>query len=226
MGGTHAFAGYANMLGVRWTSGDRTMDVDLAVPGKNVSIAVPNMPVVDLHDALAAFEAGFIPTQTFAGSLGATYRLKGDPDFQIDFLTTFGRNGEEPHRIDSLGISAQPLKFLDYLVQAPTQTVLLDPNGRYVVANIPSPERYAVHKLIVSGERSTQFRTKARKDVEQAAALFHYFAAGDPRPLQRAWDEAMARGPKWRERLGIGLATLEKSTPLHAMGLKLDVERN
>jgi hypothetical protein len=219
--GTHAFVGYANLLGVRWSGGDRTMDVDLAMPGKNVSIAVPDAPQVNLHDALTAFESGFVPTHTFAGDAGPTYTLKGDPDFQIDFLTTLGRAGSQPRRIEVLGISAQPLKFLDYLVKAPTQTVLLDAAGRHAVVSLPAPARYAVHKVIVYGERNVRHRTKARKDLEQAAALFQYFAANDARSLRQAWDDAYARGPGWRERLDTGLAALERRWPLAEMGLQL-----
>ena len=219
--GTHAFAGYANMLGVKWKSSDRTMDVDLAVPGKNVSIAVPDAPKVDLHDVLTSFESGFIPTQTFAGGLGPTYTLKGDPDFQIDFVTTLGRGGVEPRLIDALSVAAQPLKFLDFLVQAPTQTVLLDPAGRHAVVTVPAPARYAVHKLIVQGERDARFRTKARKDIEQSGALFQYFAANDPRALHEAWDIAAGSGPGWRKRMDAGLAALDRRWPLKEMGLRL-----
>ena len=40
-----------------------------------------------------------------------------------------------------------------------------------IVVNIPAPTRFAVHKLIVHGERAGSFRTKANKDLLQAAAL-------------------------------------------------------
>ncbi|MGH8455957.1 MAG: GSU2403 family nucleotidyltransferase fold protein [Stenotrophobium sp.] len=219
--GTHAFSAYANMLGVKWTGGDRTMDVDLAVPSKNVSIAVPNAPEVNLHDALTAFESGFIPTQTFAGDAGPTYTLQGDPDFQVDFLTTLGRGGSKPRRIDALSVVAQPLKFMDYLVQSPTQNVLMDAVGHYAVVSVPAPAHYAVHKLIVHGERDVRYRTKARKDIEQAAALFQYMAANDPRALHQAWEDAVSRGPGWRTRVRAGLAALEQRWPLKVMGLQL-----
>lgn len=211
--GTHAFAAYANLLGVRWTGNDRTQDVDLAIPGKNVSIAVPDSPQVDLHDALAAFEAGFIPTQSFAGEVGPTYTLKGDPDFQIDFLTTLGRSGATPRKIEALSIFAQPLKFMDYLVQGPTQAVLLDRAGHYTVVNIPAPARYAVHKLIVYGERDIRHRVKARKDLEQASALIQWFSANDPRSLKEAWADAESRGPGWRKRLREGWTAAQQRWP-------------
>lgn len=211
--GTHAFAGYANMLGLRWTSGDRTMDVDLAMPGKNVSIALPDAPKINLHDALASFEAGFIPTQSLDGRAGPTYVLKGDKDFQVDFLTTHGRAGETAHVIPGLAVTAQPLKFLDYLVEGPVQMVLLDRLGHYCVVTAPAPARYAVHKMIVQGERDMRYRTKARKDLEQAAALIEYLYANDRRTLESAYKDALSRGPGWRKRLKEANAVLATRWP-------------
>src|ERR1041385_8415747 len=98
-----------------------------------------------------------------------------------------GAGGEKPRTLPALGITAQPLKFLEYLVEDPTQTVLIDASGRHCVVNVPAPARYAVHKLIVHGERTVRFRTKARKDIDQAAALFDYFAAQERRALTEAW---------------------------------------
>jgi len=219
--GTHAFAGYANMLGVRWTGADKTMDVDLAMPGKNVSIALPGAPDLNLHDALSTFEAGFIPTQS-GGKAGATYVLKGDPNFQVDFLTTLGRGGEKPQKMTRLGVTAQPLKFLEYVLEDPAQTVLLDTSGHYCTVNVPAPARYAIHKLIVHGERTVRFRTKARKDVEQAAALFDYLVAHDRGSLTEAWKDAFKRGPGWRKRLKDGLAALGLVHPAGVKAAALD----
>ncbi len=210
--GTHAFAGHANTLGVKWTGSDKTMDIDLAMPGKNVSIALPGAPELKLDDALSTFEAGFMPTQS-GGKAGSTYVLKGDPNFQVDFLTTLGRSGERPQKMPGLGVTAQPLKFLEYVLEDPVQTVVFDASGRYCVVNVPAPARYAVHKLIVYGERDVRFRTKARKDIEQAAALFGYLGAHAKRSLAEAWNEARDRGPGWRKRLKEGLAALETTHP-------------
>ncbi|HKV97347.1 MAG TPA: nucleotidyltransferase domain-containing protein [Gammaproteobacteria bacterium] len=218
LAGTHAFAAFANLLGVRWTGGDRTMDVDVAIPGKNVSIALPDAPQANLHDALSTFEAGFIPTQTFTGGTGPTYSLRGEPDLQIDFLTTLHRGGEAPRRIEALSVTAQPLKFLDYLLEAPTQGVLLDRTGHCTVANLPEPARYSVHKLIVHGERTTRQRTKARKDLEQSAALLQWHAAHDAERLMQSWNDALERGPGWRSRLRAGIAALSKYRPLDEIG--------
>ncbi len=219
--GTHAFAAFANLLGVTWTSGERTTDVDLAVPGKNVSIALPDAPKVDLHDILSSFEAGFIPTHSFAGGLGPTYTLKGDPTFQLDFLTTMSRQGNEPRHIDALSVTAKPLKFLEFLLLAPVQTAMLDSTGRYSMVSIPDPARYAVHKLIVAGERGARHRTKVRKDIEQAAALLHWYADNDPRAIEQIWDEALRHGPGWRQRMRAGLDKVDQHQPLQETKLAL-----
>lgn len=113
---------------------------------------------------------------------------------------------------------AQPLKFMDYLPEAPTQCGLLDHAGHCVVANLPEPARYAVHKLIVQGERPTRQRTKARKDMEQAAALLQWHAHHDAHALTQAWDAAHARGPGWRSRLDAGPAALEKHWSREELG--------
>ncbi|MDE1984478.1 MAG: hypothetical protein KGL98_08715 [Gammaproteobacteria bacterium] len=57
-------------------------------------------------------------------------------------------------------------------------------------------------------ERPTRQRAKARKDLEQAAALFQWHAAHDADKLAQAWNKALARGPGWRSRLRAGIAAL------------------
>lgn len=208
--GTHAFACYANMLGIRWRSAEQTMDIDLAMPGKNLSIAIGDAPTANLHDALSTFEAGFIPISSISGIIGTTYALKGEPDFQVDFLTSLGREGAKPKYIESLGITAQPLKFMEYSLEAPTQTVAFDRLGHYAIISLPLPERYAIHKLIVYGARDARFRSKAAKDLDQSAALIQYFLVHGPRTIKEAWRNAYARGPGWRKRLNVGLEALER----------------
>ena len=96
------------------------------------------------------------------------------------------------------------------------QATLFDPTGRCVVVSLPAPARYAVHKLLVVGERSGAFRAKIAKDVAQAASLIEYFANADPDPLHVAWQDARARGPGWRKRADEGLKALRTFAPLQA----------
>lgn len=211
--GTHAFIAIGNMLGIRWKGGDRTTDVDFAHAGTNISVALPASVQIDVHAALATFEQGFIPMVHLGGDAGASYRLKGDAEFQVDFLTAAGRSGDAPVHIPNLNVALQPLRFMEFSLEQVEQAVLMERNGASVLATVPAPSRYAVHKLLVAGERTAAYRTKAGKDVQQAAALFQALSDLQPDLLRAAWDDAVSRGPGWRKRAAQGLAMLLKAHP-------------
>ena len=69
--GTHAFLCLANLLGVRFADGARTLDVDFAHAGRNISVALPANIEVDMHGALESLAMGFIPITEFPGTAGA-----------------------------------------------------------------------------------------------------------------------------------------------------------
>lgn len=66
---------------------------------------------------------------------------------------------------------AQLLRFLDFLVCREVEAVAL--HGPGIPVKVPAPERFALHKLIVSRMRITTAasQTKARKDIAQAEIL-------------------------------------------------------
>ena len=67
---------------------------------------------------------------------------------------------------------------------------------------IPRPERFAIHKLIVADRRKTdQGRLKARKDRAQAAMLIEILSDERPEDLAEAYEAALAQGPAWRRRI-------------------------
>lgn len=211
--GTHAFIVLGNMLGVKWSAGHLTTDVDFAHAGRNLSVALPADVQVDIHEALTSFEQGFIPMVQLGGGAGASYKLSGDPEFQIDFLTTAHRQSSAPVMLPNLNIGLQPLRFMEYSLERIAQAVLFDRNGHAVMVSVPAPERYAVHKLLIAGERGGALRTKANKDLQQAGALFEYLLERDPDTLHEAWRDALGRGPGWRKRALEGLAALRRSLP-------------
>lgn len=211
--GTHAFIALGNVLGVKWLEGGSTTDVDFAHAGRNLSVALPADLQVDVHAALTSFEQGFIPMVQLAGGAGASYKLTGDPEFQIDFLTSAHRGDGEPVMIPNLNIGLQPLRFMEFSLEQVTQAVLMDRNGAAVTVSVPAPERYAVHKLLVVGERAGAMRTKANKDVKQAAALFEHLLQVRPDDLRAAWQDAVGRGPGWRRRALEGLTALRRALP-------------
>ena len=211
--GTHAFIALGNLLGVKWLAGSSTTDVDFAHAGRNISVALPADVRIDVHAALTSFEQGFIPLVQLSGGAGASYKLSGDPEFQIDFLTSAHRGGDAPVMIPNLNVGLQPLPFMEFSLEKVTQAVLADRNGAAVVVTVPAPERYAVHKLLVVGERSGAMRTKANKDLQQAAALFEYLLATRPDDLRAAWHDAQGRGAGWRKRALEGLIAMQRTHP-------------
>jgi hypothetical protein len=56
------------------------------------------------------------------------------------------------------------LKFMEFSLQDLQQTAVISNDGA-VLVNIPNPARFALHKLIVAGERGGTFITKIRKDL-------------------------------------------------------------
>lgn len=217
--GTHAFLAMGNMLGVKWSSGNKTLDVDFAHAGKNLSVALPANMKISVHDALTSLEMGLLPIQQLSGAAGAQYRNPGDQELRIDFLTSMGREKDNVV-MNNLGIALEPLKFMEFSLEGTTQAVILSRNDACLV-NIPAPERFAIHKLIVYGERKPADRVKAIKDVEQAAALVDWHVKnGLGQNVADAWDDAMSRGPGWRSRAAEGLKfMLSKHPELRLPGL-------
>ena len=101
----------------------------------------------------------------------------------------------------------QPLKFMEFSLEAPMKATLLYRNGPLVV-NIPRPERYVWHKLIVYGERPREQRTKANKDLVQVACLLDYLLENDGDLVRESWEDASSRGPGWKQRLREGWEAL------------------
>jgi len=97
----------------------------------------------------------------------------------------------------------QPLRFMELSLQDPMRATLVARSGPIVV-NLPRPERYALHKLLVYGERAQAQRTKARKDIAQAAALLDYLLTYDTVEIATMWMDVNNRGPGWRKRLKEG----------------------
>ena len=59
---------------------------------------------------------------------------------------------------------------MEYLLQDVQQAVAFGNTGAAVV-NVPHPARYALHKLLVAGERPASRIAKSNKDIQQSAAL-------------------------------------------------------
>jgi hypothetical protein len=125
---------------------------------------------------------------------------------RVDFLTpNEGPETDQPQALPALHTDAQPLRFMDYLIHEAEPAVILHNAGIYV--QVPAPERYAVHKLIVSRRRRAGL-AKRDKDLQQAEALLETLVQKRPQELKVAWQEAYNRGPTWRHLLMEGVSQL------------------
>jgi hypothetical protein len=128
---------------------------------------------------------------------------------RVDFLVpNQGADDDDPLYLPALNTAAEPLRFLDFLIYEPAKAVLL--HGAGTAITVPSPQRFAIHKIIVSQRRKAE-EAKARKDLQQSATLIQILAQSRPEELKSAWEEAIARGPTWRELLTAGAAQLPAS---------------
>ena len=122
------------------------------------------------------------------------------------------RSGK-PVVMPNLHLTLEPLKFMEFSLEQTTQGCVFSNLGACVV-NLPAPERYAVHKLIVYGERPVAERAKATKDLLQAASLVSYFLEnGQPEVFNAAWQDAVRRRNGWRDRSRQGKAALLRLAP-------------
>jgi len=202
--GTVAYQTYSAMLGVRLPiSALQTGDIDIA-QFKNVSVAIEDQtpPVLDVLKKV---------DQTFRAVPHISDRRRvasyvADGGLRVDFLTpNEGPETDQLQALPALQTDAQPLRFLDYLIYEPEPAVILYGVGVYV--HVPAPERYAVHKLIVS-RRRPEGVAKRNKDLQQAEALLEALAVKRPHELKLAWEEARNRGQRWRQLLGEALTLL------------------
>lgn len=215
--GTHAFIATGNMLGVRWKSGWRTNDVDVAHAGRNVSLALAQNAKADMHDAITSLEMGLLPQQSLVCGPGATY-ITAKKDLRVDLLTTAGRK-DDAYLYEPLNVRLQPLKFMEFSLEHTTQTALIC-GEQVVLVNVPSPVRYALHKLVIMNERQEAFRTKIQKDAGQVAALIEYGLLRSSSALKTAAKDLMSRGPGWRKRAAEGLKYIADYHPQIAKQLE------
>ncbi len=210
--GTHAFLAFGNMLGVKWGGQERTQDIDFAHAGKRLSLVLPNNVEVRTDEAITSLEMGFLPVSGLSGKTGGTYLIPAEPDFRLDFLTPLHRGGSTPHPHPQLHITLQPLPFMEFSLEGVAQAVLFCAEGA-VLVNVPAPARYALHKLVVFGERTGSFRAKSAKDLAQAACLFDFLWEHQQEALDEALADILTRGKGWCTRLRQGAQAMHKAYP-------------
>lgn len=214
--GTHAFTVLGNLLGVRWESSLKTQDIDVAAtPG--LDVAIPGL-AADVPSALENLKMGFLPVPGLdPDSPTTSFKVRGQ-SLRVDLLTPVRRAHSQPVSIPRFGTAAQPLRFLGYLIEAPVRAAVID--GGVSAVNVPQPARFALHKIIISGERPATAQPKREKDLLQAAQLLEVLHADRPGDVTIAWDALAGCGTSWMRRVVRALPALERISPVAAEGLR------
>jgi hypothetical protein len=204
--GTLAYQTYAGLLGVRLPSAPiATGDVDFAQFHSVSMLLDDTMP--PMLQTLQSVDKTFREKPHLDTSSTTAY--VNETGFSVEFLTPNRGSDDnigQPAKMPALGgASAQALRYLDFLIRKPVQSVLLHKGG--IAVTVPAPERYAVHKLIVSNLRLNDNAgyAKARKDAIQSGLLIEALTLNSREAdLGFAWMEAWDRGPRWLENLTVG----------------------
>lgn len=188
--GTHAFSLLGNMLGVQWPPGTwRTEDVDVAA---RVEIATPLL-TADVPETLASLRMGFVPVPAFDPRHASTsFKVRGK-QLRVDLLTPGSDRDTAPIPIPRFRTAAAPIKHLSLVMDDAVPAAAV--NGGAVLVMVPTPARYALHKLLVSQTRSLVQQTKARKDLWQAALLLEVLVEDRPDDVEQACASFRKSGP-------------------------------
>ena len=200
--GTHAFRLYEGELGIRlgFDMTAQTDDIDIA-SFTRLSLVLEDAASPPLEKVFK--DLSFAPQPSVQP--GKTWRWKQTRgDTLVEFLTPSFDAEEGLHRLAALGVDAQALHHLNYLIAEPIKAAVTYRSG--VLVQIPQPDRYAIHKLIVaSRRRGGEDASKSEKDRRQAGFLIQVLAADRPDELKEAYEDALSRGPKWRDRISASL---------------------
>jgi hypothetical protein len=206
--GTAAYQIYPAVVGATLSAAAlTTQDADLAA----ASLAVASDSKGEsLLDVIKRADPTFIPQPSLdPGTL--PWRFRSAAGLEIEVVTRHRTRADEerPVVIPGLRCSAQPLRYLEFLIADPISAVAL--YGAGVPVTVPQPARYAVHKLIVAQVRRAS-SAKREKDLIQARELIAALDTANPGAVQDALADARRRGPKWK-------AAIDRS--LREIGLKL-----
>lgn len=205
--GTAAYQCYSPLVGGTLPSATlTTQDADLATASLALTSDTEGEPLeAVLRRADATFRA--IPALTRNAPPSSFRSASG---FVVDLLTPqLRREDPNPMPLAKLKAGAVPLQYLRWLMDNPIPAAALHGSG--IAVTVPSPARFAIHKLIVAQKRGTD-RGKRQKDLLQAKALIEALKVTDPWALTDAYEDACAQGDLgWRQPIARSLSELRLS---------------
>ncbi len=171
-----------------YSSSIRTRDIDFLVP-----IPTKFKKKTDIPEILK--DLGFIEDFHRKGLLRLNH-----PELIIEFLVPErGRGRDTPFPLPELGINAQALRFLDFLIE---NTIKLEFDD--LKLNLPHPAAFGLHKLIISSRRIKEEK-RIKERLEAISILKFLIKKGKEEKIRRLF-ESMPR--RWRTKV---INTLKES---------------
>lgn len=205
--GTPAFRLYEGELGLRYgfVQSAQVDERDLA-PFERLSLALDDRVDGTLRETFRDLDFAPVPSLD-----GAVWRWKQTrSDTQMEFLTPSFQAEEDIRDLPALAVSARSLHFLDYLIADPIKAAVLYRSG--VLVQVPRPERFAIHKLILAGRHpGGPDALNSVKDRAQAAFLIAALAADRAEALRDAYEVAIGKGVTWRDRIAASLKRMPQT---------------
>jgi hypothetical protein len=197
--GTLAFFSYQVKLGFiipKETPVIRTSDVDIG--RADVITLITKLPV-NLSEILEKLGDTFVPEGRI--SEGFPLRLVHlNSGIKIEVLAVKKGNKEviPPLKSGFSDVGALALAYIDFLMDTPISAII--PGERHLIpVYVPSPERFALHKLIVAGKRASTL-LKAQKDISQAYILLKVLSLrGETALIEEAFEELKKKYLKFKK---------------------------
>jgi hypothetical protein len=202
--GTAAYQCYSPIVGGALPSATlTTQDADLATASLALSSDTDGEPLETvLRRADPTFRS--IPALTRNAPPSSFRSASG---FVVDLLTPqLRRDDKNPMPLIKLKAGAVPLQHLRWLMEHPVPAAAL--HGAGIALKVPTPARYAIHKLIIAQKRAAD-RGKRHKDLLQAKALIEALTITDRWALSDAYEDASGQGAQgWRQPIERSLSEL------------------
>lgn len=190
--GSHAYGVLLNRIGVRATP-YATEDIDIA---RREALAFEIPPERGFLEMLMDSGIEFVEVPELNRKKPSTvFKQRGRSRFHVDLLVPSPNEDFPIVPVPELKAYATGLPYLDYLL-VESQTAMLMAREGCCSVRVPLPERFAVHKLIVSRLRTGR-ETKSDKDVFQACVLCAALAESYPGAIESAVTQVPRRAKKY-----------------------------
>lgn len=182
--GAHAYGALLNTLGVKPRRNYATEDIDIA---RYAPIQLAAIPDGGLLEILRRTGLPFVEVPELESRRPSTSYLQRGTKLKVDLLVPSKDVTYGSVRVPELRTHATALPYLGFLLTEQLDSAILS-RDRVIPLKVPRPERYCVHKLLVSQLRAKTGAAKDEKDLDQASLIAAVLEARFPGLVEETAD--------------------------------------